>query len=215
MPEAADRRRKDPAMQVDKVPVWRLLVTMSLRIRLYEEPILRAKGKKITTFDRSLGDLVQEMIVTMREAEGIGLAAQQIGRDIQLCVIDVSECDDDFNYSLDGRRPPLDLIMPLAVVNPEIEYLDSPDTVFEEGCLSFPGIRGDVKRPSAIRLRYQDVDGNPHVLECDGILARCAQHEVDHLNGILFIDRMSKKTRKKLEPSLKELAQRSRATPVS
>lgn len=175
---------------------------MALRITVYEEPILRKKGKKITSFDPSLRDLVQEMVATMKAANGIGIAAQQVGRDLQVCIVDVSECEVDFDYLLDGRAPPLDLIMPLAVVNPELEFLEGPSTVYEEGCLSFPDIRGDVKRPEAIRLKFQDIEGNPHTLECDGIFARCVQHEVDHLNGILFIDRMDKKTRRKIEGRL-------------
>lgn len=182
---------------------------MALRITLYEEPILRTKGKKITSFDQSLRDLVQEMIATMKAAEGIGIAAQQIGRDLQLCIVDMSECERDFAYTLDGRQPPLDLIMPMAVVNPELELLDSPSVSYEEGCLSFPDIRGDVKRPAEVRLKFQDTDGNNHVLECDGIFARCVQHEVDHLNGVLFIDRMSKKTRKKIEGRLQKLKSRT------
>jgi peptide deformylase len=199
--------------RVDKAEIWRLLITMALRITLYEEPILRTKGKKITSFDQSLRDLVQEMIATMKAAHGIGIAAQQVGHALQVCIVDVSECEDDFDYVLDGRRPPLDLIMPLAVVNPELEFPDGPSTVYEEGCLSFPGINGDVKRPDEVRLKYQDLDGNPHTIECNGIFGRCIQHEVDHLNGILFIDRMHKKTRKKLEDRLQEMkAQTATAT---
>ena len=190
---------------MDKPRIWSLLVTMALRITLYEEPILRTKGKKITTFDQSLKDLVQEMIATMRAANGIGLAAQQVGRALQVCIVDVSDCESDFDYVIDGRTPPVDLIMPLAVVNPELEFPDSPKTVYEEGCLSFPELNGDVKRPDVVRMKFQDLDGNPHVLECDGIFSRCVQHEVDHLNGILFIDRMDKKTRKKLDGVLREM----------
>ena len=185
---------------------------MTLRITQYEEPILRTKGKKITAFDSSLRDLVQEMVETMNAANGIGIAAQQIGRDLQLCIVDIGECEPDFDYILDGRSPPLDLIMPMAIANPELEYSEGETTVYEEGCLSFPDIRGDVKRPAAVRLRYQDIDGNPHVLECDGIFARCIQHEVDHLNGILFIDRMSKKTLRKLESQLTALKEETAQT---
>lgn len=185
---------------------------MTLRITQYDEPILRKKGKKITDFDDSLRNLVKKMVNTMNEAEGIGIAAQQIGQDIQLCIVDISECDRDFDYLLDARTPPLELIMPMTVVNPEVEVLEGDSTTYEEGCLSFPEIRGDVKRPSTVRLRFQDIDGKPHVLECDGIFARCIQHEVDHLNGILFIDRMSKKSVRKLEPLLKALQEKTAAT---
>jgi peptide deformylase len=178
---------------------------MALRITQYEEPILRKKGKDVTAFDNTLRVLVQQMIETMDEANGIGIAAQQVGRDLQLCIVDVSECEEDFDYLLDGRRPPLDLFMPLAMANPKVEFMDEGSTVYEEGCLSFPDIRGSIERPQAVRVKYQDTDGNAHVLVCDGIFARCVQHEVDHLNGILFIDRMDKKTLRKLEPKLKKL----------
>lgn len=188
---------------------------MALRITLYEEPVLREKGKKITRFDQTLRDLVHEMIETMQDASGIGIAAQQVGQPLQVCIVDMTECDDDFRYRFDGRQPPLDLIMPLVVVNPELELLDGPSTVFEEGCLSFPDIRGDVKRPEAVRLKYQDADGNPHTIECDGIFARCIQHEVDHLNGILFIDRMSKKIRKKIDPRLERMKAETAASATS
>lgn len=178
---------------------------MALRITLYDEAILREKGKKITVFDPSLRDLVREMIKTMREANGIGIAAQQVGEALQVCIVDVSECEVDFEFRLDGRVLPLELIMPLVVVNPELELLEGPSSVYEEGCLSFPGIQGDVKRPEAVRLKFQDLEGKSHLLECDGIFGRCVQHEVDHLNGILFIDRMSKKTRKKIEPQVEAM----------
>lgn len=184
---------------------------MALRITQYEEPILRKKGKKITAFDKPLRLLVQQMIETMNAANGIGIAAQQVGEDLQLCIVDVRECEDDFAYVLDGRQPPVDLIMPMVIANPEVEFLEGEATVYEEGCLSFPDLRGEVKRPEAVRLKFQDGEGNPHLLECDGIFARCIQHEVDHVNGILFIDRMDKKTLRKLEPKLKKLKEETAA----
>lgn len=190
---------------MDKAEVSDLLVSMALRITQYEEPVLRTKGEKIIDFDSSLRVLVQEMTETMEEANGIGIAAQQIGQSLQLCIVDVRGCENDFDFLLDGRKPPLDLFMPMAIANPELELLEGPATDYEEGCLSFSDIRGYVRRPEVIRLKYQDAEGHPHILECDGIFARCIQHEVDHLNGILFIDRMDKKTLRKLEPKLKKL----------
>lgn len=184
---------------------------MALRVTIYEEPVLRKKGKPITRFDGELGELIREMINTMYEESGIGLAAQQIGRALQLCVIDVRGCDDDFFYQLDGRQPPLELFMPMAVINPELEVLPGKETTYEEGCLSFPEVRGDVKRPDAVRLKFQDAGGASHLLECTGILSRCVQHEVDHLNGVLFIDRMDKKTLRKLDKRLKQLKEQTRA----
>jgi len=184
---------------------------MVLPIVHYNDPVLRKKGVKIKAFDAPLGKLAQSMIKTMYAAEGIGLAAQQIGLAIQLCVVDLSAGHWEFNWELDSARPPLDLVMPMALVNPEVTELRSPKTIFEEGCLSFPKIRGDVTRPDAISVKYQDVHGTPHVLICDGMLARCIQHEYDHLHGVLFIDRMDKKVRAALDADVKLLAKKTRA----
>ncbi len=100
--------------------------------------------------------------------------------------------------------------MPMALVNPIVTVLPGPEDVYEEGCLSFPEIRGDIVRPDAIRVQFSDLDGHPHVLVCNGLLARCVQHEVDHLNGTLFIDHMTKKVRTEVDAAVKELAKRTR-----
>lgn len=163
----------------------------------------------MTRFDDSLRRLFAAMVEAMREAEGIGLAAQQIGRAMQFCVVDVRGMDPDFDYKLDGAKPPLELFMPMGICNPVVEVLPSEETVYEEGCLSFPGIRGDVDRPDAIRCRFQDIEGGPHILECDGLLARCIQHEVDHLNGALYIDRMKRRILKKIQPDVDQLKART------
>lgn len=185
---------------------------MALRIVHYNEPVLRAKGEKVTVFDAALGRLVQEMIDTMHDAGGIGLAAQQIGRPLQLCVVDLREADAEFSWELDGARPPLDLFMPLTLANPQIAVASgTAETVYEEGCLSFPKIRGDVTRPDAITVKFQDERGVPHTLSCTGLFSRCIQHEVDHLNGVLFIERMDKKTRAKIEDEVKALAKETKS----
>jgi peptide deformylase len=183
---------------------------MSLPIVHYNLPVLRKKGAKISSFDAALRKVAAEMIKTMHEAQGIGLAAQQIGQAIQLCVVDLREAKLDFTWELDGARPPLDLFMPLEIINPELTFLPSPETSYEEGCLSFPEIRGDIDRPDLILVKFQDIHGTPHQLTCDGLLSRCIQHEVDHLNGVLFIDRMLKKVRAPLERSIKQLAKETR-----
>ena len=185
---------------------------MSLRIVHYNEPVLRAKGEKVISFDAKLAQFAQEMIATMHEAGGIGLAAQQVGHALQLCVVDLRPVEVDFTWELDGAKPPLELIMPLTITNPRIE--NAPGTteiVYEEGCLSFPKIRGDVKRPDAITVRYHDEHGVPHMLKCDGLFSRCVQHEADHLNGVLFIDRMTKNVRASIDEAVKELAKVTRA----
>lgn len=185
---------------------------MPLRIVHYNEPVLRKKGDKITAFDATLRKLARDMIETMHAAAGIGLAAQQVGLALQLCVVDLRETDVDYDWELDGAHPPLDLIMPLVIANPEITV--APQTAvesYEEGCLSFPKIRGEIERPDEIAVKFQDEHGTPHVLRCNGLFARCVQHETDHLNGILFIERMAKPVRAKIDDAVKALAKETKA----
>ncbi len=183
---------------------------MALRIVHYNDPVLRKKGEPVKVFDASLTLLSEQMLATMHTAAGIGLAAQQVGQALQFCVVDVRAADRDFDWELDGATPPLELFMPLSLANPVVTLLPSEKTVYEEGCLSFPDIRGDVFRPDEIRVTYQDLQGTPHTLVCNGILSRCIQHEADHLNGTLFIDRMEKKVRAGIEKDIKELAKKTR-----
>ena len=183
---------------------------MPLPIVHYNSPVLRKKGAKITRFDSELENLAKAMIETMHEAGGIGLAAQQIGQALQLCVVDLRETDAEYTWELDGAKPPQELFMPLVIANPEVSVLPSPETLYEEGCLSFPKIRGDIARPDAISVKFKDAQGTPHVLMCTGLFARCILHEVDHLNGVLFIDRMEKTVRAPLERQIKDLAKQTR-----
>jgi len=188
---------------------------MLLPIVHYNDPVLRKKGDKITVYDRTLAHLADNMVETMHQAAGIGLAAQQIGRAIQLCVVDLREAQADYTWQLDGTKPPKELIMPLVLVNPVVAAEPEPTAASDEGCLSFPEIRGDVVRPDRITVRYQDVQGHAHTLTCTGLLSRCVQHEVDHLNGVLFIDRMDKATLARLQPALKALKKRTREAAAS
>ena len=186
---------------------------MILRVTQYGEPILRKVGKPITEFDESLAELANDMVDTMYDEKGIGLAAQQVDRALQLCVVDVRPpegAEVPFNYSFDGKQPPLDLIMPMAIINPKVTITDASEDVYEEGCLYFPGVNGKVDRPVGVRCEFQDTEGNPHVLEADGLLGRCILHEVDHLNGRLFIDLMQKRDLKKNEAKIKKLKRESR-----
>lgn len=185
---------------------------MSLEIVHYNDPVLRKKGEKITVFDGALAAFAQEMIDTMHAAQGIGLAAQQVGRAVQLCVVDLRGTESEFDWLLDGAHPPMDLFMPMVVVNPRVtEAKKAPTASVEEGCLSFPEIRGEVKRAEHVVAKYLDQTGVPHTLECTGLLARCLLHETDHLNGILFIDRMTKAVRSGIDEAVKELAKSTRA----
>ena len=186
---------------------------MILRVTQYGEPILRKVGEPITEFDQALAELAKDMVDTMYDEEGIGLAAQQVDRALQICVIDVrppESVEVPFTYSLDGKQPPLDLIMPMAIVNPKVTITDNTENIYEEGCLSFPGVNGKVDRPIGVRCEFQDTEGHRHVIEADGLLGRCILHEVDHLNGKLFIDLMNKRDLKKNEAKIKKLKRASR-----
>lgn len=186
---------------------------MILRVTQYGEPILRKVGEPLTEFDEDLAQLADDMVDTMYDEDGIGLAAQQVNLALQVCVLDVRPPEGaavPFNYSFDGKQPPLDLIMPMAIINPKVTITDKTEDVYEEGCLSFPGVNGKVTRPIGVRCEFQDTEGNPHVLEADGLLGRCILHEVDHLNGVLFTDRMDKRDIKKNEAKIKKLKRASR-----
>ena len=185
---------------------------MTLRITQYGESILHQDGKVVSSFGAELTGLANQMLEAMDQAEGIGLAAQQIGQAIRFCVVDVPEHPEyPMTCILDGKPLSPSLLMPMALANPEVSPLPSDEYYYEEGCLSFPEIRGEVARPERISVKYQDLEGNVHQLECDGLLARCIQHEVDHLNGVLFIDRMEKKTFAEIKKEVKELKQRTLA----
>jgi len=175
---------------------------MILDIVQYGHPALRAKGRKITKIDEDLADLVDDMLETMVEADGVGLAAQQIGRPLQLCVIDVEDVTDRPSQMwVKGKAVELGEYMPLVLINPEVELLGSPETG-TEGCLSFPGISSDITRPERVRVKTQLLDGSELTFEAAGLLARAVQHEFDHLQGVLFIDRMTSEDRKLLEPKI-------------
>lgn len=185
---------------------------MALTIVHYNDPILHRKGEGVVSFDAALAAFAADMIVAMHGAgNGIGLAAQQVGRARQVCVVDLRSREPNFTWRLDSAKPPLDLIMPMVLVNPVVSVArGTPEALVEEGCLSFPEIRGDVSRPETITVRFQDERGVPHEMTCDGLLARCIQHEVDHLNGVLFIDRMDKKARALVDADVKALAKKTR-----
>ena len=183
---------------------------MTLPIVRFNSPILRKKGVKVTRFDAALARLAEDMIDSMHAAAGIGLAAQQVGHALQLCVVDLRQTESEFQWEYDGARLPLDLFMPLVIINPVIIVIPEPTTSYEEGCLSFPEIRGDVIRPDKLSVKFQDLMGLSHTLVCTGLLSRCVQHEADHLNGILFIERMDKSVLTLIDPDLKALKKQTR-----
>jgi len=160
-------------------------------IRIYGDPVLRKTAEPVRSFDRELRRFAGEMIATMREKDGVGLAATQVGESIKLAVIDVSRGEND----------------PVVLINPVI-FFSSVDLVEEEeGCLSIPTVRLKVKRPSIVSVKAQDFDGKEFVIEqSTGLLARALQHEIDHLNGIFFVDHVSLLQRRLISGKLKKLA---------
>lgn len=184
---------------------------MILRVTQYGEPILRQQGQPVKEFGPELKKFADDMLETMYSEEGIGLAAQQVDCNWLICVFDVSYFpEEEIDMILDGKRLPVDLVMPMVLVNPEINVKPGIETTLEEGCLSFPGIRGDVTRPDAIHARFQDLSGNRHELLATGIVSRVIQHEVDHLQGRLFIDHFDRRQLRGMESKLKKLKRRSR-----
>ena len=165
------------------------------KIIIEPDPILRKKSEGVEQVDNNLKKLMDEMLETMYAAPGIGLAAVQIGVLKRLIVIDISKEDQKKN--------------PLFLVNPEITFQSKNLSTYEEGCLSLPGYFAEIERPAECHLKYLDYDGNQKNLKAEGLLATCIQHEIDHLNGILFIDYLSKLKKdmiiKKLVKHKKEL----------
>jgi peptide deformylase len=181
-----------------------------LQILEYGDPILRAKGKPIENIDDRIRELAANMIETMHAANGVGLAAQQIGEALRLTVLDVSLVEDrPSTLKLDGRDVDPKAAMPLVLINPEIE-LRGANEVGVEGCLSFPEITGDIDRSRSVIVRAQTLEGRTIEIEASGFLARAIQHEGDHLNGILFIDRMNSAAKAVLSSRLKRLQKETR-----
>jgi peptide deformylase len=184
---------------------------MILEVVKYGHPVLRQRGARIDKVTPEIKKLVADMFETMHKNHGIGLAAQQVGKALQLTVIDVREVKDRPSWlELDGQPAPVYDFMPLVLINPEIKPGGEP-AAGGEGCLSFPEIFGEITRPESVDVKALNEKGKPVEFRCGGLLARAIQHEVDHLNGILFIDRMSKKTKEELRPELDELQTKTKA----
>ena len=160
-----------------------------MKIFNYGQNILETSTKMVTEFDEDLVKFIEEMISTMKESNGVGLAAPQVGDNRRICVVDLGFTE---GLVYDGEKVLTDDYYPLVLINPEIKVVSEAKSIMNEGCLSFPGVSLEVKRPSVIKLNFQDIEGNNRVIECAGGLARCIQHEVDHLDGILFTQRTKK-----------------------
>lgn len=153
---------------------------------------LRLVSRPVAGVDKPVRKLVDDMYATMYDAPGIGLAAIQIGVPLRVVTLDVSKRDDTQE--------------PMALINPEIVWKSEELREMEEGCLSIPDYYGAVERPDRVRLKYFDIDFKEHEVEADGVFATCVQHEIDHLNGILFIDYLSKLKRDRLVKKYAKLA---------
>lgn len=168
---------------------------MSIRkLVILPDARLRQISAPIAGMDKDLRRFVDDMFETMYGAPGIGLAAIQIGEPKRLFTLDVSKRDDT-------REP-------MVVINPEITWKSDELSSYEEGCLSIPEYYEEVERPAKIRLKYRDIDFNEREIEADGILATCIQHELDHLNGVLFIDYLSKLKRDRVIRKFAKAAKR-------
>jgi peptide deformylase len=181
---------------------------MIREIVIYGDPVLRTKGRKITSVDDEIRRLAADMLETMHEAGGVGLAAQQVGEGFQLTVIDVSNAENrPSRMWINGEEVDPNEHMPLVLVNPELK-LGRETEIGPEGCLSFPEVTADIARAVHVTVKATDLDGNPVEFEAEGLLSRAVQHEVDHLNGVLFIDRMNSATKASLGSRLKRMAAR-------
>lgn len=161
---------------------------MRYEVLTYGNVALRSKSKTVKAIDKSIKELALDMLETMYAAAGIGLAAEQIGRAEAIFVIDVLPAPEDSQYR---ERFTEDAIkMPLVAINPEIKER-SGECIYKEGCLSFPGITVNVTRPESLVLEYTDLEGQRQTIQAEDLLAEAIDHESDHLNGVLIVDRMS------------------------
>jgi peptide deformylase len=159
------------------------------RLRLVSEPVKR--------IDAGIRKLVDEMFATMYDAPGIGLAAIQIGVAKRVVTMDLSKKEDDHE--------------PQVFINPEITWQSEAKSTYEEGCLSIPEFYEEVERPAEVKVKYLDRDGNTHEIEAKGLLATCLQHEIDHINGVLFIDHISKLKRDRITKKFAKAAKKVEA----
>jgi peptide deformylase len=167
----------------------------SLGIKIYGDEILRGESAEVEDFDEKLGELVKKMVETMIVEEGVGLAAPQVGVSRRIAVVNPDP------YNPDTL---------LTLVNPRILSCSDETECVEEGCLSVPGVRGKVERPILIEIEFRDVAGKKHCIKVDGLVSRIIQHELDHLDGILFVDRLSFGRKTLLRGKLKDLARRGK-----
>jgi peptide deformylase len=184
---------------------------MILQVVKYGTPVLRKKGALIEEITPTIKNLIADMFETMYAHKGVGLAAQQVGLALQLTVIDVRGVTDrPSSLELKGKPAEVQDFMPLVLINPEIKPVGEP-IAGPEGCLSFPEIFAQITRPDVVDVRAMNQEGKLIEFRCGGLLARAVQHEADHLQGILFIDRMGKDAKEDLRPELEQLQAETKA----
>jgi len=187
--------------------VWERIADVKQTIHTYGDDVLREPARPVAEVDDRVRALAKDMIETMRLERGVGLAAQQVGSTDALCVIEVPL---EMDRSEDGVVHNPGVTMPLVLVNPEITDFSREKEAGDEGCLSFPGIYAPVSRSVEVTVKFLDLKGRPQELRLKKFVARVAQHEIDHVNGVLFVDRMSRIKRIALSGQLKRLKKETR-----
>ena len=178
---------------------------MVLKILPYGTPVLRQKGLPVESITPEIASFIQDLLDTMKAAHGVGLASQQVGRALQLAVVDVSGVTDrPSSLQINGELTPVEAHMPMVLVNPKIAPVADP-VDGPEGCLSFPEIYAPIARPESIAVKALDQFSILREFRCSGLLARAIQHEYDHLQGILFIDRMTRKAKSEIQGEIDTL----------
>jgi peptide deformylase len=199
--EAAEGARPAAAFagktrRIDRFGATAYIAAMALRdILILPDKRLRKVSEPVKKVDAGVRKLVEDMFETMYDAPGIGLAAIQIGTPKRVVTLDLAKKEEAKN--------------PQVFINPEIVWASDEKALYEEGCLSIPEYYGDVERPAQVKVKYLDLDGEPHEIEANGLLATCLQHEIDHLNGVLFIDHLSKLKRDRVLKKFTKVAKRT------
>lgn len=186
---------------------------MVLKVVQYGTKVLREKGARVEAVTPAVRQLIADMFDTMYAYKGIGLAAQQVGHAVQLTVIDVRGVTDrPSTLELNGQPADVAKFMPLVLINPQVTPVAGANSVKgPEGCLSFPEVYADVARPESVDVKALDKEGKSIEFRCGGLLARAVQHETDHLHGILFIDRMDKKTKEEVRGEIELIMAETKA----
>lgn len=189
LPQAGERK-------IDRTAANNYIARMALRdILIIPDKLLRVVSKPVAAVDAQIRTLAEDMLETMYDAPGIGLAAIQIGQPLRLVTMDLAKKDEEKE--------------PRVFINPEITWSSDEMNVHEEGCLSIPEYYEEVERPAKVRFTYLDLDGKLQEVEADGIFATCIQHEIDHLNGVLFIDHISKLKRDRVIKKYAKMAKQA------